>query len=177
MNAYTEKYSHFIESTDNEDVKWKSLIKEALLSMPDLLYAIGDYTIDPVEQADIYFNKYIYETYTVPDTQNEVKNCICFETGSEVIGTSDYGFMKNQNLSFYIICDNSNLTDEQICYIPRHDLIGALIIDYFSRNKIFGNQLILTTNEPDTIDKTYAVRKLIFTQITTNSVMIQGEFK
>ena len=158
---------------DEDDVRYKQIIKKKLLSNNKIIYLLHNKELEDEDaEPDEYLNVNILGHYIIAPVQSNVQNFICFETSMENVSRSN-SVMKLQQIIFYILCHNSDITVAELSS-DRHDLIAAEIINMFQGCNDFGTQLKLMSNKPSTTDSDYATRTLIFTQITTNSVTNDG---
>lgn len=160
---------------NEDDIRYKEIIKQQLLDDDVLMYLLNNKNLEDTEAGnDEYFGKNILPQFMIPDTQVDVQNYICYETGFETQTRTTFrsGYnpdMKRQTIIFYIMCNDKNIVVEDIG-AARHDLIAGVIIDKFHGSNVFGNQLVLISNQPSVTDNHYSTRTLIFEQKTTNSL-------
>lgn len=154
-----------IQKVNDDIIEMKRLIKQTLISDPDILEALhADIDID---SPDEFLDSNIYAFIRIPQTQDNVRNFICFT----VDDIEDHQFnevMKTQYVQFNVIC---HLDDMKTEYgIDRHDLLGYLIRDTFNWTNKFGLQFKLIYNKESTIDSDYYCRTLKFEAIKPNSL-------
>lgn len=154
----------------NEDiVRYKELIKYQLLKSNKIIYLLNNKELEENEaENDEYFNVNILPYYLIKPTQTDVQNFICYEIQFNEIPRNNPG-MKHTEIVFHILCEQKNIV-EQKTGIARHDLIAAVLIDMFHGTNIFGNQIVLVSNEPSVVDTDYSARTLVFEQQTNNSL-------
>lgn len=146
-----------IQNVKDDIIEMKRLIKQKLIADTDILEALNS-EID-IDSPDEFLDTHIYGFIRIPQTQDSVRNFICFT----VDDIEDHRFnevMKAQHIQFNCIC---HLDDMKTEYgIDRHDLLGFLIRDVFNWTNIFGLQFKLVYNKESTIDSDYYCRTLKF---------------
>ncbi len=155
-----------IQKVDDDIIEMKRLIKQTLIADTDILEVLHNPDID-IDSPDEFLDKNIYGFIRVPDTQDTVRNFICFT----VDDIEDHRFnevMKTQYVQFTTICHLSDIKTEY--GIDRHDLLGYLIRDTFHWTNIFGLQFKLIYNKESTVDGDYYCRTLKFEAIKPNSL-------
>lgn len=154
-----------IQKVNDDIIEMKRLIKQTLISDPDILEAL--HTDIDIDSPDEFLDSNIYAFIRIPQTQDKVRNFICFT----VDDIEDHQFnevMKTQYIQFNVIC---HLDDMKTEYgIDRHDLLGYLIRDNFNWTNKFGLQFKLIYNKESTIDSDYYCRTLKFEAIKPNSL-------
>ena len=154
-----------IQKVEDDIIEMKRLIKQKLISDPDILEALNNPEID-IENSDEFLDKNIFGFIRVPHTQDTVRNFICFAVND----TEDHHWneiMKYQTIQFNAIC---HLDDMKTQYgIDRHDLLGYLIRTNFNWSNIFGLQFKLVSNKESIVDSDYYCRTLLFEAIKPNS--------
>lgn len=154
-----------IQKVNDDIIEMKRLIKQTLISDPDILEAL--HTDIDIDSPDEFLDNNIYAFIRIPQTQDKVRNFICFT----VDDIEDHQFnevMKTQYIQFNVIC---HLDDMKTEYgIDRHDLLGYLINDTFKWTNKFGLQFKLIYNKESTIDSDYYCRTLKFEAIKPNSL-------
>ena len=154
-----------IEKVNDDIIEMKRLIKQKLIADTDILEALHS-EID-MDSPDEFLDTHIYGFIRIPQTQDTVRNFICFT----VDDIEDHRFnevMKTQYIQFNCIC---HLNDMKTEYgIDRHDLIGYLVRDTFNWTNIFGLQFKLIYNKESTIDSDYYCRTLKFEAIKPNAL-------
>ena len=155
-----------IQKCNDDIIEMKRLIKQKLISDTDILKALNNPDIDidsPDEQLDVN----IYGFIRIPQTQDTVRNFICF-TVDDIEENRWNEVMKTQYVQFNCIC---HLDDMKTKYgIDRHDLLGYLVRDTFNWTNIFGLQFKLIYNKESTIDSDYYCRTLKFEATKPNSL-------
>lgn len=154
-----------IQKVNDDIIEMKRLIKQILISDPDILEVL--HTDIDIDSPDEFLDSNIYSFIRIPQTQDKVRNFICFT----VDDIEDHQFnevMKTQYIQFNVIC---HLDDMKTEYgIDRHDLLGYLIRDNFNWTNKFGLQFKLIYNKESTIDSDYYCRTLKFEAIKPNSL-------
>lgn len=155
-----------IQKCNDDVIEMKRLIKQKLIADPDILEALHNTDID-LDSPDEFLDSNIYSFLRIPQTQDTVRNFICFI----VDDIEDHRFnshMKVQQIQFSCIC---HLDDMKTEYgIDRHDLLGYLIRDNFNWTNDFGLQFKLVYNKESVIDSDYYCRTLKFERETMNSL-------
>ena len=155
-----------IQKVNDDIIEMKRLIKQKLIDDPDILETLHDPDID-IDSPDEFLDSHIYGFIRVPQTQDKVRNFICF-TVDDIEDNRFNEVMKTQYVQFNCIC---HLEDMKTDYgIDRHDLLGYLIRDIFNWTNIFGTQFKLIYNKESTIDSDYYCRTLKFEATKTNSL-------
>lgn len=174
---------------DDENIKYKEIIKNELLKCPELLYALnekdfeselfdedGNLNIDengnPLGEWDKYFGESsnIRPFLFFPETQTKVKNYLCYKVDFDEIPRYNSNFMKYTNITFTIFVHGENVIDK-LTGIPRHDLIAAIIRERFNWSSIFGMQAKLITAKESLTDNNYKTRTLILQIEDPNGVV------
>ena len=155
-----------IHKLDDDIIVMKRLIKEKLLSDPDILEALNNPDID-IEDSDLFLDNNIYGFLRVPKTQDTVRNFICF-TVDDIEEHRFNELLKTQYIQFNCIC---HLDDIKTKYgVDRHDLLGYLVREMFNWTNIFGLQFKLIYNKESVIDSDYYCRTLKFEATKPNSL-------
>ena len=115
-----------IQKVQDDIIEMKRLIKQKLISDPDILEALHNSDID-IDSPDEFLDNNIYGFIRIPTTQDTVRNFICF-TVDDIEENQFNEVMKKQYIQFYAIC---HLDDMKTEYgIDRHDLIGLITVSY-----------------------------------------------
>ena len=153
-----------INRVDDDIISMKRLIKQKLISDPDILEALNNKEI-PLDSSDEFLDNNIYGFLRIPTTQDTVRNFICF-TVDDIEEHRYNEAMKVQYIQFHAIC---HLDDMKTKYgIDRHDLLGYLIRDVFNWTNIFGLQFKLIENKERAVDSDYYCRTLVFKAVKPN---------
>ena len=143
------KLRAYAETPDDDNIRIKKQIKDTFLNCPELLYAIhnkeleselfdedGNLNIDEdgnlTGEVDRYFgeNANIRPFLFIPETQDEVKNYVCYQTGySDLVRYNDKE--KKLIVTFTIFVNGKDSMDKPT-NIPRHDLIASIIRENFA---------------------------------------------
>ena len=154
-----------IQKVSDDIVEMKRLIKQKLISEPDILEALNN--PDCEDSPDEYLDTNIFGFIRIPTTQDTVRNFICF-TVDDIEENRFNEAMKIQYIQFNCIC---HLDDMKTPYgIDRHDLLGYLVRDTFNWTNDFGTQFKLIYNKESTIDSDYYCRTLKFEATKPNSL-------
>lgn len=147
-----------IQTVKDDIIEMKRLIKQTLIADTDILEALHNPKID-IDSPDEFLDNNIYDFIRIPQTQDTVRNFICF-TVDDIEEHRFNEVIKVQYIQFHAIC---HLDDMKTEYgISRHDLLGYLIRDVFNWTNIFGLQFKLISNKESTVDSDYYCRTLQF---------------
>ena len=181
------KLCAYADNPDDDNIRIKEQIKDTFLNCPELLYAIhnkeleselfdenGNLNIDEdgnlTGEVDRYFgeNSNIRPFLFIPETQDEVKNYVCYQTGySDLVRYNDKE--KNLIVTFTIFVNGKDSMDK-LTGIPRHDLIASIIREKFAW---IGLEISTTTpfgDKESTTDNNYLVRTLQYEVTLPNSL-------
>ena len=182
-----DKLRAYADTPDDDNIRIKEQIKDTFLNCPELLYAIhnkeleselfdedGNLNIDEdgnlTGEVDRYFgeNSNIRPFLFIPETQDEVKNYVCYQTGySDLVRYNDKE--KNLIVTFTIFVNGKDSMDK-LTGIPRHDLIASIIREKFAW---IGLEISTTTpfgDKESTTDNNYLVRTLQYEVTLPNSI-------
>lgn len=155
-----------IQKVDDDIIEMKRLIKQKLIADVDILEALHNPNID-IDSPDEFLDNNIFGFIRIPQTQDTVRNFICF-TVDDIEGHQFNTHMKVQQIQFTCICHLDDMKTE--FGIDRHDLLAFLVRDIFNWSNDFGLQFKLVYNKESTIDSDYYCRTLKFERDTTNSL-------
>ena len=181
------KLRAYADTPDDDNIRIKKQIKDTFLNCPELLYAIhnkeleselfdedGNLNIDEdgnlTGEVDRYFgsNSNIRPFLLIPETQDEVKNYVCYQTSySDLVRYNDKE--KNMIVTFTIFVNGKDSIDK-LTNIPRHDLIASIIREKFAW---IGLEISTTTpfgDKESTTDNNYLVRTLQYEVTLPNSI-------
>ena len=183
------KLRDYANTPDDDNIKYKNIIKHALLNCPELLYSLHDEELESelfddngnlymdeetgnlLGEVDRYFgdNSYIRPDLFIPDTQTTVNNYVCYQVMFDEL--QRYGkIQKYTEITFTIFVNGMDRTDE-LTGVPRHDLIASIIRERFNWSNIFGMQTHLISSKESVTDNNYLVRTLIFQIVDTNGIV------
>ena len=155
-----------IQNVDDDIITIKRRIKQKLIADVDILEALNNPEIE-LDSPDEFLDNNIFGFIRIPQTQDTVRNFICF-TVDDIEGHQTNTHMKIQQIQFTCIC---HLEDMKTKYgMDRHDLLAYLVRDNFNWTNEFGLQFKLIYNKESTIDSDYYCRTLKFERETTNSL-------
>ena len=183
------KLRAYAYTPDDDNTKYKNIIRKALLNCPELLYALnnnelerelfdedGNFLIDKetgelLGEVDRYFgdNSNIRPSLFIPDTQTTVNSYVCYQVMFDELPRYQNIYKYNE-IIFNIFVNGKDRTDE-LTGIPRHDLIASIIREKFNWSSIFGMQSKLISSKESTTDNNYVVRTLIFQIEDTNGIV------
>ena len=181
------KLRDYADTPDDDNIRYKEKIKDTFLNCPELLYAIhnkeleselfdenGNLNIDEdgnlTGEVDRYFgeNSNIRPFLFIPETQDEVKNYVCYQTSySDLVRYNDKE--KKLIVTFTIFVNGKDSIDK-LTNIPRHDLIASIIREKFAW---IGLEISTTTpfgDKESTTDNNYLVRTLQYEVTLPNSI-------
>ena len=184
-----DKLRAYAETPDDDNIKYKDIIRKALLNCPELLYALnnkeleselfdedGNLLIDKdtgelLGEVDRYFgdNSNIRPSLFITDTQTTVNSYVCYQVMFDELPRYQNIYKYNE-IIFNIFVNGKDRTDK-LTGIPRHDLIASIIREKFNWSSIFGMQSKLISSKESTTDNNYVVRTLIFQIEDTNSIV------
>lgn len=126
----------FKRNVDDDNIKYKQIIKETLINNNMILYLLNNKKLEEQEaDASDYLDTNILDYYLIHPTQFDVQNFICFEIETRELDRYNSN-MKKLNIIFYILCEEKNIK-EKTTGIARHDLIAAVIKDIFNWDNHF----------------------------------------
>lgn len=155
-----------IQKVNDDIIEMKRLIKQKLIADADILEALNNPDID-IDSPDEFLDNNIYGFIRIPQTQDTVRNFICF-TVDDIEDHRSNSHMKVQQIQFNCICHLGDMKTEY--GIDRHDLLGYLVRDIFNWTNDFGLQFKLVYDKESTIDSDYYCRTLKFERECTNSL-------
>ena len=184
-----DKLHAYAETPDDDNIKYKDIIRKALLNCPELLYALnnkeleselfdedGNLLIDKdtgelLGEVDRYFGDHssIRPSLFIPDTQTTVNSYVCYQVMFDELPRYQNIYKYNE-IIFNIFVNGKDRTDK-LTGIPRHDLIASIIRERFNWSAIFGMQSKLISSKESITDNDYVVRTLIFQIEDTNSIV------
>ena len=184
-----DKLRAYANNPDDDNIKYKDIIRKALLNCPELLYALnnneleselfdedGNLLIDKdtgelLGEVDRYFgdNSNIRPSLFIPDTQTTVNSYMCYQVMFDELPRYQNIYKYNE-IIFNIFVNGKDRTDK-LTGIPRHDLIASIIRERFNWSSIFGMQSKLISSKESTTDNNYVVRTLIFQIEDTNNIV------
>ena len=182
------KLRAYANTPDDDNIKYKNIIKNALLNCPELLYSLHDEELESelfddngnlymdeetgklLGEVDRYFGgtSNIRPYLFIPDTQTEVKHYICYQVAFDEMPRYQ-DTLKYTNITFTIFVHGNDRYDK-LTGIPRHDLIASIIRERFNWSNIFGMQTHLISSKESTTDNNYLVRTLVFQVVDTNGI-------
>lgn len=182
------KLRSYASTPDDDNIRYKEKIHDALLKNAELLYALNNTELESelfdeddnllideetgelLGEVDRYFgdNSNIRPYLFIPDTQTEVKNYVCYQVMfDEMPRYKDT--QKYTKIIFTIFVNGKNRLDK-LTGIPRHDLIASIVREKFNWSNVFGTQMHLISSKESTTDNDYLVRTLIFQSTDTSSI-------
>ena len=184
-----DKLRAYADTPDDDNIKYKNIIRKALLNCPELLYALNNNELEPelfdedgnllidedtgelLGEVDRYFgdNSNIRPSLFIPDTQTTVNSYMCYQVMFDELPKYQNIYKYNE-IIFNIFVNGKDRTDK-LTGIPRHDLIASIIRERFNWSSIFGMQSKLISSKESITDNDYVVRTLIFQIEDTNNIV------
>ena len=183
------KLRAYADTPDDDNIRYKEKIHDALLNNAELLYALNNEELESelfdednnllideetgelLGEVDRYFgdNSNIRPYLFIPDTQTDVKHYVCYQVSFD--GLPRYSnIQKYTEITFNIFVNGKDRTDK-LTGIPRHDLIASIIRERFNWSNIFGMQTHLISSKESVTDNNYLVRTLIFQISDLNGIV------
>ena len=181
------KLRAYASTPDDDNIRYKEKIHDALLSNVELLYALNNEELESelfdgnelnideetgelLGEVDRYFgdNSNIRPYLFIPDTQTDVKHYVCYQVAFDELPRYP-NIQKYTEITFNIFVNGKDRTDK-LTGIPRHDLIASIIRERFNWSNIFGMQTHLISSKESVTDNNYLVRTLIFQITDVNSI-------
>lgn len=183
------KLRAYADTPDDDNIRYKEKIHDALLNNAELLYALNNEELESelfdednnllideetgelLGEVDRYFgdNSNIRPYLFIPDTQTDVKHYLCYQVAFDELPRYSK-IQKYTEITFNIFVNGKDRTDK-LTGIPRHDLIASIIRERFNWSSIFGMQTHLISSKESTTDNNYIVRTLIFQIEDTNGIV------
>lgn len=186
-----ERLRLFSDCPDDDNVIFKQKIQNAFLNCPELLYIINEGSLegelfneDGTINYDGEWDRYFSDSYHdgnirpyifIPDTQEDVKNYICYQTSFEE--SPRYNAVEKYALITFTIFVHSGDRIDTDTGLPRHDLLAAIIRDKLNWSNIFGMQCNIVSDRETTTDYKYVVRTLVFRCTVPNSILQTNLYK
>lgn len=186
-----QKLRDYSTTPDDNVLRFKAKIKDALLKCPELLYALNNKNLEselfnpdgtinaeydengniiPLGEWDRYFGYNIRPYIFIPETQVTTDNFLCYTVGFRhlVEGNAVNCYMQ---VVFTILCssDPEQVVDS-LTGQPRHDLIGSIIREIFNWSSIFDGKFVVSNNYEDVKDTNYIARNILFEGVVTNGI-------
>ena len=181
------KLRAYADTPDDDNIRYKEKIHDALLNNAELLYALNNEELESelfdgkelnidketgelLGEVDRYFgdNSNIRPYLFIPDTQTDVKHYVCYQVSFDELPRYS-NIQKYTEITFNIFVNGKDRTDK-LTGIPRHDLIASIIRERFNWSNIFGMQTHLISSKESVTDSNYLVRTLIFQITDVNSI-------
>ena len=187
-NDLLNKLRAYTDTPDDDNIRYKEKIHDALLSNAELLYALNNEELESelfdeddnlfideetgelLGEVDRYFgdNSNIRPYLFIPETQTDVKHYVCYQVMFDELPRYQ-NVQKYTEITFNIFVNGKDRTDK-LTGIPRHDLIASIIREKFNWSNIFGMQTHLISSKEFVTDNNYLVRTLIFQITDVNSI-------
>lgn len=186
-NDLLQKLRAYTQTPDDDNIRYKEKIHDALLNNAELLYALNNTELESelfngnelnidketgelLGEVDRYFgdNSNIRPYLFIPDTQTDVKHYVCYQVMFDELPRYQNIYKYNE-ITFNIFVNGKDRTDK-LTGIPRHDLIASIIREQFNWSNIFGMQTHLISDKESITDNDYLVRTLVFQILDTNGL-------
>lgn len=174
-----EKFAAYTKTCDDDTIRFKEKIKEQLLCCPEILYSLHntEYETELFDDKgnlfhdgewDKYFTSNIRPYLFIPETQDKVRNYLCYKVDfSEVAKLNT--IEKYCQITFVIFCEGKDIDDKETG-IARHDLIASIIRERFNWSLIFNGRCRLVSDKEGLTDNNYVTRTLVFELTNLNSI-------
>ena len=150
-----DKLRAYANNPDDDNIKYKNIIRNALLNCPELLYALNNNELE----SELF---------------DEDGNLLIDKDTGELLGEVDRYFGDNSNIRpSLFIPDTQTTVNSYVCYqvafdeLPRYQNVQKYTEITFN---IFGMQTHLIASKESTTDNNYLVRTLIFQITDVNSI-------
>lgn len=153
---------------DDDNIRFKEIIKKKLYQNPDIIHAIHNVELDE-QVPDEYVGVSILPYLIVPRTQDIPRTYVCYTSNYDEVQRYNQ-LIKDAEVKFVILSDYRDSIDKETG-IARHDLLGALIKREFNHTNYLGQQMVCISDTESTTDTDYAMRTLIFNLETTNNIL------
>ena len=154
-----------IQNIDDDIIRKKRIIEQALYSDEDIVEVLDDHDIDPSCPEELVYSS-IYPFIRIPGTQDESKNFITFSV-SDMGRIPHNEVMKSQYVQFVVFVHKDLVKTKY--GMTRHDCLGYLIRDIFNLSNMLGPQMNLVSNTEGVTDTDYLTRTLKFELVDDNS--------
>lgn len=166
----TEVMQELVKNIEFDEIKIKEQIKKSLLNNRFIIHALHNEELESQDaEPDDYYNVNILPFYQISPTQSNVQNFLCFEVRYDEMQRGN-NLIKEIDITFTILCEQKDLIDEETG-VARHDLLGALLQDWFNYTNELGIKVHCISNIPSVVDQKYACRTLIFRQTGDNNIV------
>lgn len=155
-----------IQNVDDDIIRKKRIIEEALYSDPDIVEVLDNADIDPSCPEDLLYSS-IWPFIRIPGVQDKSKNYITFSISDMGLSPRNE-VMKTQYVQFVIFV-HKDMAKKPVFGMARHDCLGYLIRDIFNLSNILGAQMNLVSNVEGATDTDYITRTLKFELVDDNS--------
>lgn len=169
MDPIVQDLLKFKTKVDNDNIRFKEIIKEKLLTNDKLIYVLNNKELQEAgAENDEYFEANIRPYYVIHPMQTDVQNFVCYETSFDEVARYN-NVIKIGQIIFYVLCEQKNIIEENTG-IARQDLLAAILTEQFNWSNFFGQQIHLVSDRPSVVDNDYACRTLIFEGRFPNSI-------
>lgn len=174
------KLTNFAENPDDDCIRCKEKIKNALLHCPELLYLFhekeyekelfnenGSLKLDG--DWDCYYMDNIRPYLYIPETQEKVKHYLCYRImfNDEPLYNKTEKYLE---IVFYIFVNGQDVI-EPMTGLCRHDLIASMLREKFNWSNIFGTHCRITSNQENITDNYFLTRTVTLECTALNSIV------
>lgn len=154
-----------INIVDDDIIRKKRIVEQALYSDPDIVEVLADPDIDISCPEDLLWSS-IWPFIRIPGVQDESKNFITFSISDMGLSPRNE-VMKNQYVQFVIFVHKDLVKTD--FGMARHDCLAYIIRDIFNLSNVLGAQMQLVSNVEGVTDEDYLTRTLRFELVDDNS--------
>ena len=132
-----DKLRTYADTPDDDNIKYKNIIRKALLNCPELLYALNNNELEPelfdedgnllidedtgelLGEVDRYFgdNSNIRPSLFIPDTQTTVNSYVCYQVMFDELPRYQ-NVQKYTKITFNIFVNGKDRTDKPTVSLP-----------------------------------------------------------
>ena len=167
------KLRAYANTPDDDNIRYKEKIHDALLNNAELLYALNNNELESelFDDVDRYFGESsnIRPYLFIPEARTEVKHFVCYQVAFDELPRYS-NIQKYTEVTFNIFVHGKDAMDK-MTGLPRHDLIASIIRERFNWSSIFGMQTHLISSKESITDNDYLVRTLVFQIFDLNGIV------
>lgn len=182
------KLISYADNPDDDNIRYKQKIKQALIHCPELLYLIHDKELEvelfdedgnlnvdedgePIGDWGAYFgsNSHIRDYLFFPDVQTDSSVYLCYQVSQRERPRYN-AIEKYALITFNVFVYHKDNTDDETG-LARHDMIASIIREKINWSNIFGIHCELSSDIEGSTDNNYVHRTLVFEQTTLNSLV------
>jgi hypothetical protein len=127
-----------IQNVDNDIIRVKQSVKNRLWKDADVIEALHNSKLSPDTDGSCSdaLDVNIFDYIRIPDTQDEVRNFICFDVEDDRESYTN-NLTKIMSMQFFCISHEDDIKTE--FGIPREDVLGYLVTDIVGWSDFLGN--------------------------------------